>query len=188
MQSTNMIMGLQFSEFITLIGIIAGPTIAVTITLANEHFRRRRDERMQVLRYLLATRATPADPNYNGAINLVPVYFNKHSKVMTAWRGYIDAVRFNPAPGDEPIHSQQVTAKQTALIFSILNALHLQLSESEIQTEAYISSGFVMRDTIYINSLQAMPQIAAASQRSATAAERMLDLLANSRPPNKPEG
>jgi len=96
---------------------------------------------------------------------------------MAAWRNYLDAVRFKPVPGDEQAHEKRIIAKQTALIFSIMEALNLKLSESEIQAEAYISGGFVTRDSIYIASLQAMPEIAQAMKRSADAAEGMFGLV-----------
>ncbi|HEY4940539.1 MAG TPA: DUF6680 family protein [Rhizomicrobium sp.] len=179
MQGMEFIFGLKLAEFVTLVGVVASPVIAVLITLAIEHFRRRRDERTQVLRFLLATRATPADPNYNGAINLIPVYFNKHAKVMAAWQNYMNAVRFKPAPGDEAAQNVQTSAKQTALIFSIMNALHLKLSESEIQSEAYISGGFVARDSLYLSSLSATVDLAASAKRSAEATEKLLAIVTN---------
>ena len=177
MQADEFFLGLKLSEFVMLIGIVVGPIVAVCISLVFERFRRQRDERTQVLRALLATRTTPADPNYNGAINLVPVYFNAHKKVMTAWHDYIDTVRYKPTPGDEAAHNQRVNARQTALIFSIMQSLKLTLSETEIQSEAYISTGFVTRDTLYVHSLEAMPQIAAAVQKSAEAAEKMANII-----------
>jgi len=176
MESTPFLFGLKLSEFATLIGIVIGPIAAVCISLLIERRRKLRDDQTQVLRALLATRATPGDVSYIGAINLVPVYFNRREKVMKAWRDYMDVVRYKPQPEDEANHLVRVSAKQTALIFSIMQALGLSLSETEIQTEGYLSTAFVARDTTYMRSLEALPQMAEAAKRSADAAEAIARL------------
>ncbi|HEX4861744.1 MAG TPA: DUF6680 family protein, partial [Rhizomicrobium sp.] len=128
MHPDELYLGMKFSELISAMGLVFGPIAAVVISQALEHFRRRRDERTHILRFLLATRATPADTNYVGAINLIPVYFNRHEKVMAAWHSYMNAVRYSAQPGDEAVQNQQFAAKQTALIFAIMQALKLKLS------------------------------------------------------------
>jgi len=152
--------GFKLYELLTLIGIIIGPIAAVVITLITESSGQKRDRQIQVMRMLLNTRSMPADAAYSVAINLVPVEFNKSSKVMSAWRTYIEAVRFRPTKENEEEQHRLLKAKQTALIFQIMHQLGFELSETDIQTSAYISDGFIQRDNMYLDSLQAMRDIA----------------------------
>src|SRR3546814_19133659 len=64
------------SEILTLIAVIVGPIVAVVITLWVDGRRRDREQKIIVLRLLLATRHIPADPRFLTAINLIPVEFN----------------------------------------------------------------------------------------------------------------
>ena len=152
--------GLKLFELLTLIGIIIGPVIAVIITLITESKRRKREGQIQVMRMLLNTRHMPADPSYSVAINLVPVEFNDSNEVMTAWEKYIDVVRLKPTPENQVSQEILITNSQTALIYRIMKSLGFNLSETSIQSSAYVSEGFIFRDKLYIDSLVAMRDIA----------------------------
>src|SRR5882724_8320912 len=158
--------GLRLYELLTLVGIVIGPIAAVVITLATEHFRRKRDQRLQVLRLLLNTRAMPGDPAYTVAINMVPVEFNDHAAVMEAHSTYLEAVRYTPSRENAAAHDAQVRGKQSKLIFEIMQSLGFRISESEIQTEGYVASGFANRDRLYLDSLVALRELADAGKRS----------------------
>ena len=79
---------------------------------------------------------------------------------MQAWTNYIEAVRFRPTKENQEEHNLLLKAKQTALIFQILRSLGFDLSETDIQTSAYISEGYMQIDNMYLYSLQAMGDIA----------------------------
>ena len=157
--------GLKFSDWISLTGLILGPVVAVSITLWIEGGRKKREQRIQVMRMLIATRHLPADPSYSVAINLIPVEFNDNKRVMAAWNAYIEKVSQKPATGDEEQHKKIVEARQTNLIFGMMKALDFNLSETAIQTSAYASQGYVDREKIVIDSQLAMPKIASALNR-----------------------
>ena len=152
--------GLKLYEFVTLIAVLLGPVIAVTITLVFESRRRTRESRIQVMRMLLNTRHLASDPSYTIAINLVPVEFNRKKEVMKSWREYIETVRFKQTPQNQEEHYKLMVAKQTTLIYEIMKSLGFKLSETDIQTNAYASEGFINRDNLYLNSLRAMCDIA----------------------------
>ncbi len=152
--------GLKPYELLTLVGIMIGPIIAVIITLWTESKRKQREGQIQVTRMLLNTRHMPSDPAYSIAINLVPVEFSKCKKVMQAWREYIETVRYRPSSENQQEHLRILNAKQTALIFQIMRSLKFNLSETDIQTNAYIAGGYINRDNLYLDSLLAMREIA----------------------------
>src|SRR3546814_1173640 len=81
------------SEILTLIAVIVGPIVAVVITLWVDGRRRDREQKIIVLRLLLATRHIPADPSFLTAINLIPVEFNARRDVMQAYNEFIEATR-----------------------------------------------------------------------------------------------
>jgi hypothetical protein len=147
-----MFLGITLKDAITAILI---PIVAVLTTLILQDWQQKRERRMQILRMLLSTRHLPADPHYNAAINLIPIEFNREKAIMTAWRAYIDHVRFRPVPENHQAHHQQSAVKQTKLITSIMSKMGLEHSEADVQADAYASDGFIWRDNLYLDSLKA---------------------------------
>lgn len=83
----------------------------------------------------------------------------------------------------EADHQKRIAAAQSGMIFEAMRSADLSnLSEGDIQTQAYVSQGFVNRDKIYIESLRAMPAIAATLDKQRELTQRMVDALPQ-RPP-----
>jgi hypothetical protein len=152
--------GLRIYEWLTLLGIIIGPIIAVGISIYFDRKYKRREGMLQVLRMLINTRHMPSDPYYSVAINLIPLEFNDCKKVMDAWKKFIGYVSLKPSQENAANYYKQQDAAQTKLIFEITKVLELNISETEIQVEAYTSKGYADRDNLYIDSLIAMREIA----------------------------
>jgi hypothetical protein len=144
--------GITIKDGITAILI---PIIAVLTTLFVQSSQQARDRRLQIVRMLLATRHLPAAPEYNAAINLIPVEFNRDVKVMSAWRDYIQHVRFKPSPGNEQTYHAQTLVKQTKLITAVMAKTGLSYSTADIQADAYSSEASVGRENLYLDSLRA---------------------------------
>lgn len=148
------------NDWLTLLAIIFGPIVAVGITLWIEGRRRQREQRVIVFRHLIATRHMPADPGFLTAINLIPVEFNDESKVLAAYREFIDAVgRRLDGINDESILLNSRT-KLIRLIYEVSNSLGFKLRETDLQTTAYASDGWIKRDALMQDSQQAMRDIA----------------------------
>jgi hypothetical protein len=64
----------------------------------------------------------------------------------------------------EETHNREVAAKQTTLIFSIAKKLKYDITENDIQNEAYYSQGFVNRDNLMLESWEALKRIASAQE------------------------
>ena len=154
--------GLKIYEWLTLLGIILGPIIAVLITLWIEGRRRNRDQQVQLMRMLVSTRHLPGDPAYTLAINTIPIEFNHCSRVMNAWKNYIDVVRYQPSSDNADAHLKDTFAKQTKLLFEIMKELGFQLAETDIQNSAYAAGGFIERDNLMLNAWRSWPRIAEA--------------------------
>ncbi len=175
------------NEWLTLAAIVLGPILAVGVTLWIEERRQTRGRQLHIVRMLLMTRHMPADPQYNAAINLIPIEFNDQEKVMDAWRTYHERVRQTPSPEQVADHQKRVSAAQSGMIFQVMRSAGLtNLSEGDIQTQAYVSQGFVDRDTVYVESLRALPAIAATMEKQRELTQRIVDALPQ-RPPAQPQ-
>jgi hypothetical protein len=173
---------MTLTEKLTIVALVFGPVIAVGITLWIEARRRTQENRLRIIRMLLATRHIPAHPDYCSAINLLPLEFNNESKVMSAWRAYNERVRQDPKLHD---HETRVRAAQSTMIYEAMACAKLKLSEADIQTQAYISEGFVKRDEIYVNFLLAMPEIAEAMRAQVANSDKMLQAVLAARNPSQ---
>jgi hypothetical protein len=165
-------LGLKFYELLTLIGIIIGPITAVCITLWIEARRRTRDQQVQTLRMLVATRHLAGDANYSTAINMIPLDFNQQPKIMTAWTAYIGAISYRPTEENAQTHLTQILSKQTKLIFEIMKHLGYTLSETDLQTSAYAAGGMIERDNLMIDAWRSWPRIAAALESQVAASDQ----------------
>lgn len=171
----TLFLGLTIKDVV--ISLIVPVAVAVLTVLFLQESVQRKERRTQILRMLMASRHIPADAAFNAAINLIPVEFNKDKAVIEAWSAYIHQARYQPSPGDENTHINQMTAKQTKLIAAIMRKLGMTFSEADLQVDAYISKGFVQRDNLYLDSLAATRDAATAMRDVADALKFQAGLL-----------
>ena len=158
--------GMKLNDCLTLAAIVVGPIFAVAITLIIDKARRTMERRLHIMRVLLGTRHMPADAQYYMAVNLIPAEFNDRPDVMKAWRRYHEQDRESVDSSQQNDHQDRVTAAQNGMIFSIMRSVGLtNLSEGDIETQAYLSKKFVERDKVYIDSMRALPEIAATMKK-----------------------
>jgi hypothetical protein len=147
-------------EIINLIAIVAGPIVAVAITLWIEDRRKGRDSKIIVLRMLLSTRHLPSDPGYSVAVQLVPVEFNKCPNVLRAHQEFLSAANI-PLDGknDEQI-GRNTRTKLVRMIYEMAIAVGLKLRETDIDTGSFGTKGFYERDGLLLDSQKAMRDVA----------------------------
>lgn len=154
------IAGLQPYEWLTLVGIILGPIVAVLISIWLEGRRRDYDQKLIILRLLLTTRHLVGDPNYSAAINLIPVEFAGEHAVQTAYREFIEAAHADVTEENRQKAHERTVTKQTKLIYAIARSMKFNIAETDIQTAAYASEGWIQRDNLALDSQKAMRDIA----------------------------
>ena len=155
-----LIAGLQPYEWLTLIGIVIGPILAVVVSLRFEQRRRDRDQKLVILRLLLTTRHLVGDPNYSAAINLIPIEFAGHKEVQVAYREFIEAANVDFTDETRVKVAERTAVKQTRLIFAIARRMKFPIAETDIQTTAYAADGWIKRDNLALDSQKAMRDIA----------------------------
>lgn len=154
------ILGLQPNEWLTLAAIVIGPIVAVGLTLVFEKVRRSREQRLEIFRTIMTTRHLPGDARYSNSINLIPVEFNKNRAVLDAYNAYIEETRFKPQQGDEEKKFRLLVSKQTKLIAAMAKDLGFKLKESDLEVQAYAADGFIQRDNMVLDALQAIREVA----------------------------
>ena len=157
---------MTFNEALTLVALFVGPTLAVLIQLRAERRKQQRDRQVETMRMLVSTRHLGGDPRWTQAINMVPIDFNAVGAVMTAWRAYQAAIKYEPTPSNAETHIREINAKQTNLIFQILVYLGYDIPETEIQESAYAARGMIARDNLMLAGWEAWPKSAKALERN----------------------
>ena len=152
--------GLELYEILTLLGIIIGPITAVLISLWIDGRRKARDQKLTILRMLIASRHLPADPAFFTAVNLVPIEFSESRKVLEAYKEFIVATNARVDGENNNEVNQNTNIKTVRLIYEVARDLGFPLRETDLQTEGYVSQGFGTRDGLLLDSQRAMRDVA----------------------------
>ena len=146
------------SEWIMVLAVLVGPIAAVIITLWHQGRKQKREQKITLLRHLLAFRQLPADANFSHAINMIPIEFADNIGVLKAHREFIQSA-YATGDDDEAL-SQTRGIKQTRLIYEMARSLGFDIRETDLQTEAYTATGFVERDLLMLDGHRAWRDIA----------------------------
>lgn len=167
---------MTLNEWLTLLGVVISPIVAVMITLWIEGRRRDREGKMVIVRALMATRHLPGDPNYSHAVNLIRVEFADRPDVIKAFQAYNSTIRRERPTTAEGmlLFNQDIVAAQTKLLSAVLNSVGIAASEADLTVEAYAAEGMIQRDNLYLESLHSQQRIAEALERSTRVSEALL--------------
>jgi hypothetical protein len=148
--------------------IFAAIMIASFITPKLERRKARRDQRERLLRVMLHTWPTPANPEWQSSITLVPFDFKGCEAVLEARQIYLDTVNQQPPDDEESAkaHFEDFRAKQAALIAAIANNLGFDITPESFLSGSYVSKGFTDRENLILNAMFAWQRIAAALERN----------------------
>jgi hypothetical protein len=119
---------------------------------------------------LIGTRHLAADPQYSIAINMIPIDFNKHQRIIDAWHRYMDIVCFKPNAENKSRHNEEMVTRQTKLILEISKHLAYNLSESDLEKKSYAAQSFIDRDELSVMAQVAWVRIANALEVQNSAA------------------
>lgn len=150
------------SGLTNFIAIIVGLLIASRIAPKVQERAARRDQRERLLRVLISTSPMPANPEYQGAIALIPIDFKGNKRILDARAAYLDAVNTPPPVDPNAIteHARSQVEKQHELIATIAQELDFDLTTEALRTGGYVSKGFVDREQLQLQALHSWPRIA----------------------------
>ncbi len=162
------LLGIGAGLWVNGASVIVAVVIAVFLTpwLAGRSARREQQEKL--LRTLLNTWQTVANPDYQSAIALIVVDFKGCAKVLKARERLLEWVNA-PAPGGEPLasaHFEKNRRLQAELIAAIADELNFDISADELIAGAYLSQGFVTRENVIFEGFVAWQRIAVALEEN----------------------
>jgi hypothetical protein len=162
-------------EWLTVSGLVLGPAVAVAISLVVEDRRQRAQRKFGAIRTLLVGRLNMADPNFQTAINTVPVDFRGDEGVLTAWEAYIAAVQPGPAEGAQE--------RWNAALSKLLQAMLISTGYSErdagkIGRSAYVSTSSAQMYILQTDALRAVIDVARNTGRLADVNEKLVPTIA----------
>ncbi|MDT7527994.1 hypothetical protein OVY29_04890 [Sphingopyxis sp. SE2] len=162
------IFGIDVSIWLNAAGILAGLAIAGLLTPWLASRSTRRDQQERTLRLLLNTWQTPANPDYQHAIAVIPIDFRKCRAVLDAHEALMVAVNEAPAQTEEEALTKNETMQnlQHQLMEAMATKLGLEVTAEKLRARAYLSKGFVDREMMFISAMQAWTRIADALERS----------------------
>lgn len=121
----------------------------------------KQDRKERTLRILLNTWQTPANPEYQSALAVTALDFHAVKPVMKARSDYIAHVNAHAPEGDEAMaHFQKSQDLQIAIMCAMADELDYDISPESLKSGAYVSKGFVDRETMILKAMEAWPQIA----------------------------
>lgn len=82
-------LGMRWIDIITIVAIVVGPILAVTIERLRQARIETKTRKLAVFRSLMRTRRLRLDPEHVGALNLVDLEFYGRPKVMAAFTDYM---------------------------------------------------------------------------------------------------
>jgi hypothetical protein len=178
------------SALTNFIAIIVGLLIASRVAPKVQERAARRDQRERLLRVLISTSPMPANPEYQGAIGLIPIDFKGNKRILDARAAYLDAVN-EPTPSDSnaiATYYQAQVDKQHELIATIAQELDFDLTTEALRTGAYVSKGFVDREQLQLMALQSWPRIADALELNNRLFAHSFDIAAERQPESGEKG
>lgn len=83
---------MDFSDYINIAAIILAPIVSVIVGQKLQDRARRRDDKMQIFKILMASRIYGWTNASVEALNLIEVVFAKDKKVIAQWKKYYDVL------------------------------------------------------------------------------------------------
>ena len=173
-QPTTYFLGITPSDWlnagVTTLGMFFAILTAVWISPRITDRQTRRDNQERLLRMLLNTRLIPANPDYQTAIAMIPLEFKGNEQVLVAHKRYLATVnvKVDQMDTNKAAEHDEITAThQNLLIAAMANALDFPgVTPDSLQSDGYVSQGFVNCEQMLMQAMQAWPRIAEAIEQS----------------------
>ena len=136
-------------DWYIILATLLGPLFAIQVSQFLERRRQKREERLQVFKTLMATRAARLDPRHVEALNQIDVVFHGTSKTDTgirnAWKQYLDHLADKAYP-KETWAARQIELL-VELLYSMAKTLGYDFDKTHIKNQAYFPEGYGEMET-----------------------------------------
>lgn len=140
---------MTLTEIITVIAIIAGPSIGVWLAKKIDAEREARKRREDVFKILMRTRRDSMAWDHVGALNLVELEFENDKDVISAFKNYFEHLgkqhtkpqRETPSDFDNRL-AQERQALLAKLLHKMAEALNFKIEQLEIFEGGYMPQGW----------------------------------------------
>lgn len=172
---------MTLTEGLTIAGLFAGPVAAILISLGAERRRELKVRRLEAVRVLLVGRLNFADPNFQRAINTIPVDFAGHDGVLSALDAYLAAVAVQLPKDDEAgarvVQNSWGIALETLATALLVSIGYSERSAAQFVRSPYRSSASGQMWEMQTGALRAVVDVATNTGRLADINQRMLDRM-----------
>ncbi len=132
-------------EALTILALLGGPLAAVLLTREADRWRDARQRRLDVFRVLMRTRASRVAVDHVGALNLIPLEFFGHDKIIDKYKQYIANLNL-PNPTRAEDYERFTKARNDLfleLMFEIGSGLRYKFDRHELDGLSYTPQLFV---------------------------------------------
>lgn len=131
------------NEWLTIIAIITGPIVAVSITLWRDRRNEVRRRRTEILASLMRTRAVRLSGEHVGALNLVQLEFHGRQSIIDAYTQYIEHLN-KPLPpvGEQKYFFEEREARFLNLLTTIATDLKYKFDKKDLERLSYTPQGW----------------------------------------------
>lgn len=113
---------MKTSDVITTIALLAGPTIAVLLTLYVQRREFIRNQRFQLFRTLLGFRSERLNPERIRSLGLIDVVFSNDATVRAKWKEYYETLN-NPAYVNNPNQGYIYMTKENEMLAAMARSI-----------------------------------------------------------------
>lgn len=153
-------------EIANIAAVIVGPVAAVGITLWYQARSERRKKEYELFQTVWDTHHDASVPQYSQAIRLIPIVFNKSSRIREAWNRYMRNVGQKPAPENAAVHEKEFLDAKNDLIAAIATRVGIRVSDRAIRDSIYIATSYTERLILSKNAEEAQLRIADALEKN----------------------
>jgi hypothetical protein len=142
--------GIEVSNWIMILAVIAGPILAIQIQKYIEGVKEAKERRVRVFKDLMATRASTLAYQHVVALNMVGLEFQGKSyvKVVNAWKMYLDHLSSFPN-NDEAmakVWAEKKNDQLSDLLYEMGTSLGFDFDKVHIKKAGYIPKAYADKE------------------------------------------
>jgi len=150
---------IQADTVAVVLATFLGPVAAIGVSLWREASIKKREQRSDVFRTLMATRRLGLSPEHVKALNLVEIDFYRCTAVQMAWRDYKDHL-FKPDVVENEEWRKTKERLLSKLLSEIGKVLRYKIDAMDIYDKGYAPKGWAHREERQLEAIKYLHSLA----------------------------